>query len=68
MSRAAALLSRERRGRDGVLAKAQALAASTYGLEPDEYRHVLSTFPLVPLEERQAAFEEFTRRWQRGFR
>jgi hypothetical protein len=57
----AELLSHERAGREKVLARAQALAAWAYALEPDEYRHVLSTFPLVPVEERHAAFEEFTR-------
>jgi hypothetical protein len=34
-----------------------ALAARAYGLTHEEFAHVLSTFPLVPAEERQQALE-----------
>jgi hypothetical protein len=44
-----------------VAARLQALAARAYGITPDEFRHVLSTFPLVGKEERTAALETFVR-------
>jgi hypothetical protein len=34
-----------------------ALAARAYGLTHEEFAHVLSTFPLVPAEERHQALE-----------
>jgi hypothetical protein len=37
----------------------QALAARLYGLSAEEFRHVVGTFPLVPLVERRAAIEAF---------
>ena len=40
-------------------ARLQALAARCYGLSAGDFEHVLSTFPLVPVEVRTAAFEEF---------
>jgi hypothetical protein len=47
--------------RDDVAAEArlQALSARLYQLTPDEFAHVLSTFPLVPKEERDRAFAAF---------
>jgi hypothetical protein len=36
-------------------ARLQAAAASLYGLSPDQFRHVLETFPLVPAEDRTSA-------------
>lgn len=40
-------------------ASLQGLAAQAYGLSPAEFRHVLSTFPLVEQAEKEAAFEAF---------
>jgi hypothetical protein len=37
----------------------QATAARLYGLTPDEFRHVLDTFPLVPAEDRARAMKRF---------
>ena len=37
----------------------QALAARVFKLSEEEFRHVLSTFPLVPESERAEAFDEF---------
>jgi hypothetical protein len=42
-------------------ARLQALAARAYGVTPDELRHILSTFPLVGREEKEAALEAFVR-------
>ena len=39
----------------------QALAAKEYKLTLDEFRHIVSTFPLIPKAERAAALDEFTR-------
>jgi hypothetical protein len=43
-------------------ARVQALAATCYGLNADEFAHVLSTFPLVDANERDMAMEEFRHR------
>lgn len=40
-------------------ARLQARVAELYQLSPAEFEHVLSTFPLVPEEERRAAFAAF---------
>jgi Eco57I restriction-modification methylase len=40
-------------------AEIQAIAAHLYRLTPARFEHVLSTFPLVPSEVRQRAFERF---------
>ena len=48
-------------GRTGH-ARLQALAAGLYGLTPGEFRHVLSTFPLVEEDERAAAAAAFDTR------
>ena len=40
-------------------ARLNALAASLYLLSPDEFAHVLETFPLVERDERDAALREF---------
>jgi hypothetical protein len=37
------------------------LAARLYRLTPEEYEHVLGTFPLVPEAERKLTFDEFQR-------
>jgi len=42
-------------GRAGL----QATAARLYGVSAAQLRHVLDTFPLVSVEERQAVIEEF---------
>ena len=47
-----------RRPHPGALARLNALVAGLYQLSPDEFAHVLSTFPLVPIEERNAALSE----------
>jgi len=36
-----------------------ARVARLYQLPPQEFQHVLDTFPLVPVEERQRAFKFF---------
>jgi hypothetical protein len=41
--------------------RVQALAARAFKLSEDEFRHVLSTFPLVPESERADALNEFRR-------
>jgi hypothetical protein len=45
------------------VARLQAAAAQTYGLMIDDFRHVLSTFPLIPQAQRDAALEEFRSRY-----
>jgi hypothetical protein len=42
-------------------AEMQALAASAYGLSGEQFAHVLSTFPLVPRDERAAAQTAFAK-------
>jgi hypothetical protein len=37
----------------GTYARLNAIAAELYGLRPDQYAHVVSTFPLLPAELRQ---------------
>lgn len=47
-------------GQDDVYARLNALAAHLYGLTSDQYRHVVSTFPLLPADLRArvvAAYE-----------
>jgi hypothetical protein len=44
-----------------VAARLQALAARAYEITPDEFRHILSRFPLVGEEEKAAALEAFVR-------
>lgn len=46
---------------DSGHARIQALAARCYGMNADEFAHVLSTFPLVDETERRSAMEEFRR-------
>ena len=43
------------------VARLQALAALAYDLTADDFRHVLTTFPLIPESERSAALEQFSR-------
>jgi len=40
-------------------AELQALAARLYGLTREEFEHVLSTFPLIPVETRARALRRF---------
>ena len=40
-------------------ARLQALAARAYGITADEFRHILSTFPLIEQKEKEAALEAF---------
>jgi hypothetical protein len=42
-------------------ARLQALAARAYGITADEFRHILSTFPLAGREEKEAALDAFVR-------
>jgi hypothetical protein len=42
----------------------QATAAQVYGLTPAEFRHVLTTFPLVATDAKAAALRELSRRQQ----
>jgi hypothetical protein len=42
-------------------ARLQALAAKEYTLTLEEFRHIVSTFPLIPAVERAAALDEFSR-------
>jgi hypothetical protein len=48
-----------RRSAPGASARLHALVARLYQLSPDEFEHVLSTFPLIAIEERDAAMREF---------
>ncbi len=59
--RSIAAIARRLTRRDDVMAAArlQALAARLYQLTADEFAHVLSTFPLVPKDERDRAFAAF---------
>jgi hypothetical protein len=54
----ARLLSRRRD--PAALAALNARVAELYRLSAQEFAHVLATFPLVPVEERQRAFKIFT--------
>jgi hypothetical protein len=40
-------------------AELQALVAKLYGLSPQEFAHILGTFPLIPLPVRDAALAAF---------
>jgi hypothetical protein len=48
--------------RPSLIARLNALVAGRYQLTEAEFRHVLGTFPLVPLEVREAALREFQNR------
>jgi hypothetical protein len=45
-----------------AFARLNALVADLYQLSEDEFAHVLATFPLVAIEEREAALREFQKR------
>jgi hypothetical protein len=45
-----------------AMAVAQAVAAEAYGVSEDDLAHVLSTFPLVPAQERAAVLDAFVSR------
>lgn len=49
-------LSRQTAGAAAIQARLQALAATAYGVTREQYRHVLSTFPLVDESDRAAAW------------
>jgi hypothetical protein len=57
----ARMLSRGPAAPAAVHAHLQALGAVAYGLTAGQYRHVLSTFPLVDESERLAAWAAFAR-------
>jgi hypothetical protein len=44
-----------------ALARLQALVARLYRLSPHEFEHVLSTFPLIAIEGRDAAMRQFVK-------
>ncbi len=48
-------------GNERAAAKIQAAVAHLYQLSPSDFQHVLDTFPLVPLSDRQAAMQCFLR-------
>jgi len=48
--------------KEGAAARIQAAVAHLYQLSPADFQHVLDTFPLVPMSERQAAMECFLAR------
>ena len=63
---AAIARSLSRRPDVSLSARLHALVAGLYQLSADEFAHVLSTFPLVPREERDEAYREYKRLgWQR---
>jgi hypothetical protein len=43
-----------------IIAEIDALVAHLYGLEENEFRHVLSTFPIVPEEVKKMTLKKFT--------
>ena len=43
-----------------AFAELNAASARLYGLSPAEFRHVVSTFPLLPEELRQVCVDAFT--------
>lgn len=45
--------------RTSVLARLNARVAALFQLSPDEFAHVVSTFPLIPLEERNQALVDY---------
>jgi hypothetical protein len=49
-----------RRDDAGARALLHAATARVYGVDADELRHILSTFPLVPAIERAAVFDAFS--------
>ena len=51
-----------RKADPGAFAQLNALVAELYQLSRAEFEHVLSTFPLVPQEEREAALQRFRAR------
>jgi hypothetical protein len=54
------------RGADeAASARLQALVAGLYQLSVNEFEHVLSTFPLIAKEEREAARRAFATETQR---
>jgi hypothetical protein len=71
LSARARWLSADRPTGTDAHAELQALAALAYDISHEALAHVLSTFPLVPLIEREAvmrAFERITREGARATR
>jgi hypothetical protein len=62
IARLAIQLARRRGEATGVLAKLNALVAELYQLTETEFSYVLSTFPLVPIQDRDDALSEFRKR------
>jgi hypothetical protein len=62
MPNVASGFSRTRLSRTEAVARLNALVAGMYQLTEEEFRHVLGTFPLVPIDERAAALREFQNR------
>jgi hypothetical protein len=58
---AAIARSLTRRSDPSSFAQLNALVATLYQLSPDEFAHVLSTFPLIPIADRDAALHAFKR-------
>jgi hypothetical protein len=54
-------LSRRPPGAAAIHARLEGLAAAAYAVTPEQYRHMLSTFPLVGESERAAAWTAFVR-------
>ncbi len=50
-----------RRDDSAIESRLNALVAKMYQLSEEEFAHVLSTFPLIPKEDRDRAMEEFNR-------
>ena len=63
IARLARLLSR--RADPGAVARLNARVAELYQLSAEEFAHILATFPLVPVEERDAALRQFSQPTQR---
>ena len=57
----AARLGRKHASRDSPHARLQAAVARLYGLDRDEFRHLLDSFPLVPTRERADALDAYDR-------
>ena len=48
-------------------ARLHAIVARLYQLSPDEFEHVLSTFPLIAKQDRDAAMREFMKKFLDAF-
>src|SRR2546423_920926 len=50
-----------RRTDPDALARLNAIVAQLYQLSDAEFEHILSTFPLIPIDDRQRAMDAFRR-------